>query len=133
MAAPLMMGLLVAVIFQIAIGFINRNYLTPRPDFIIKDGGPRTTDYARNPANSKAFLIGDVKLGGNTAARSINSNQWNAIMNYAKYGNRHQYTPIALYITFWGATPENRAKVERAAWRNGVSATIVSILPGARS
>jgi RHS repeat-associated protein len=102
---------------------------TPRPDFIIKNGGPRTTDHARSSRFPKAYLIGDIKLTGNALYNKIGSGQWNAIMGYAKYGNNHQYTPIALFITFTTPKDFQRKRVERKAWEQGVSAAIVSIIP----
>jgi hypothetical protein len=98
-------------------------------DFIIKNGGPRNTDHARSDRFPKAYLIGDIKLSGNALRNKIGSSQWNAIMEYAKYGNRHQYTPVALFITFTSPTPRQIAKVEREAWRKGVSTSVISILP----
>ncbi|NET91152.1 MAG: RHS repeat-associated core domain-containing protein, partial [Kamptonema sp. SIO1D9] len=108
--------------------FFQNRLFNPRPDFIIKDGGPRTTD--KNP---KAYLIGDIKLSGNAIVDSLSRGQWSAIMNYAKYGNRHQYTPVALYITFWAATASEQRTVEREAFSNGVSAAIISIMPNPRN
>nr|WP_242054671.1 putative Ig domain-containing protein [Nostoc sp. FACHB-190] len=81
-----------------------------RPDFIIKSGGPRTTD--KNP---KAYLIGDVKLAGKTVASSSYSNQWKAIMNYAKYENGHQYQPVALFVTFFAPTQAEYKKIQKRA------------------
>ncbi len=79
----------------------------PRPDFIIKTGGPFTTDYATSshPDKSKAYLIGDFKITVKAARRSVekNSNQWKATLGYARYSNNHQFVPITLFFTFYGS------------------------------
>jgi RHS repeat-associated protein len=109
--------------------YLSNQIFTPRPDFVIKNGGPRNTDHARSSRFPKAYLIGDIKLTGNALYRKIGSSQWDAIMGYAKYGNNHQYTPVALFITFTTPKDFQRKRVERKAWEQGVSTAIVSILP----
>ena len=100
-----------------------------RPDFIIKNGGPKSTDHARNSRFPKSYLIGDIKLSGKALKRGIGQKQWKAITQYARYGNRHQYTPISLFITFTAPTQSQQEKVEAAAWKSGVAVAIVPILP----
>jgi hypothetical protein len=107
--------------------FFTKKLFQPRPDFIIKEGGPATTD--KKP---RAYLIGDVKLSGNAIVSKIGSGQWEAIMNYAKKENRHQYAPIALYMTFWGLTDRESKKLEESAIAKGVIARAVSVLDKAR-
>ncbi|MEH1941887.1 MAG: hypothetical protein V7L01_16940 [Nostoc sp.] len=100
-----------------------------RPDFIIKNGGTRNTDHAKNRRFSKSYLTGDIKLSGKFLQIEIGQKQWKSIMQYAKYGNSHQYTPVTLFITFIAAREGERKKIEKAAWKDGVSTTIVSIFP----
>jgi RHS repeat-associated protein len=100
-----------------------------RPDFIRKNGGPRSTDYARNTRFTKSYLTGDIKLSGKILQREIGQKQWKSIMQYAKYGNNHQYTPVTLFITFIAPREGERKKIEKAAWKDGVSTAIVSIFP----
>jgi RHS repeat-associated protein len=101
----------------------------PRPDFIIKNGGPRTTDHARSTRYPKSYLIGDIKLSGKGVEHSMRRDQWSSIMQYAKYGNNHQYTPISLFVTFSAPRQGESRRIERAAWRHGVSVAIVPIIP----
>ncbi|NET90611.1 MAG: RHS repeat-associated core domain-containing protein [Kamptonema sp. SIO1D9] len=84
----------------------------PRPDFLIKDGGPRTTD--KNP---KAFFIGDFKLAGKTilSSRRDRPRQWSAIMNYAAYENGHQYAPVALFVTLHKPSQAEYKKIKKEA------------------
>jgi len=82
------------------------NPLSPNPDFIIKtDGGPDTTDFADGNGN-KAYLIGDIKLSWNRVEKDASKPQFQAIMNYAKTSNQHQYIPVALYVTLIGGKTE---------------------------
>jgi RHS repeat-associated protein len=104
--------------------YFKNGLFNPRPDFIIKDGGPRTTD--KNP---KAYLIGDVKLQGKTVVSSTSTNQWKAIMSYAKYQTGRQYQPVALFITLTRPTPAQFKKVSKKAIQEGVNLAIVSLLP----
>jgi RHS repeat-associated protein len=100
-----------------------------RPDFIIKNGGTKTTDHVKNTRFPKSYLIGDIKLSGKALNRGIGQKQWKSIMHYAKYGNRHQYTPISMFITFSAPKQGESRRIERAAWRDGVSVAIVPIIP----
>jgi RHS repeat-associated protein len=107
--------------------FFQQKLFQPRPDFIIKDGGPKTTD--KKP---KAYLIGDIKLSGNAIVQKIDKGQWQAITGYAKKENRHQHVPIALYITFWGLTDKESQKINEAALREKVLVRTVSVLSKSR-
>ena len=60
-------------------------------------GGSASQDHADNTKYDKAFIIGDFKRSVTTIKPS--GNQWKAIGNYAQYDEKHQYIPIALYIT----------------------------------
>jgi RHS repeat-associated protein len=102
---------------------------TPRPDFIFKEGGPRNTDYARNSKWKKSYLIGDIKITGNAMVDKIGSTQWQAMMNYATVRNKHEYTPVALFVTFTAPTAGQRRKAEGEALRYGVLTPILSIIP----
>jgi hypothetical protein len=87
----------------------RRGLIAPRPDFIIKNGSPFTTDPVLHPNRNydKAFLIGDIKITVRAARRTVESRrpgQWRSMMEYAQYrsGRGHQYVPVALYFTFYG-------------------------------
>jgi RHS repeat-associated protein len=109
--------------------FKSINVLDARPDFIIKNGGPRSTDHARSRRFPKSYLVGDIKLTGKALARGIGQKQWKSIMEYARYQNNHQYTPVTLFMTFMAPKEGERKKVEREAWKKGVSTAIISIVP----
>jgi RHS repeat-associated protein len=113
--------------------FFRERIFIPRPDLIIKDGGPAYTDYARDTKWPKSNIIVEIKLNGRTAAARTGGNQFKSITNYAKFGNRHQYTPVVLYITFFSPTESQRKKSERLAWERGVALVIVSFVPDTRS
>jgi hypothetical protein len=83
----------------------SQGYGIKRPDFIIKQGGPASQDHASNNSYSKAYLIGDVtrSLDG-VYKQKVKSKQGQAILNYARYSNNHQYNPIALYVTLFGGS-----------------------------
>jgi RHS repeat-associated protein len=102
---------------------------TPRPDFIFKEGGPSSTDYTRSSRWKKAYLIGDIKITGNAMVEKIGSTQWQSIMNYATIRNKHQYAPVALFVTFTAPTAGQRRKVEKEALSYGVLTPILSIIP----
>ncbi|NJK64853.1 MAG: RHS repeat protein [Synechococcaceae cyanobacterium SM2_3_1] len=72
-----------------------------RPDFIIKQGPPADEDHRINRKYPKAYLIGDIKLSPGAIMSNSRSarNQRSAIRLYAKYTERHQYTPMSLYVT----------------------------------
>ena len=50
-------------------------------------------------------------------------------MGYAKYGNKHQYTPLALYLTYIAPKQGEQRRIEKEAWRKGVSVSIISVVP----
>lgn len=70
---------------------------TAFPDFIFKSDPPLSN-------KSKSWLIGDFKysLKGVIGSAEANGNQWQAIINHAKYQNGYQYAPIVAYLTFSG-------------------------------
>ncbi|WP_245555383.1 RHS repeat-associated core domain-containing protein [Baaleninema simplex] len=105
--------------------FFTEELYGKRPDFIIKDGGPRTTD--KKP---KAFLIGDVKLAGKTVLG--NRSQFKAIMEYASFENGRQYHPTALYVTLYRPTQAEFARIKRLSSSYGVFAAIAPILSRTR-
>jgi RHS repeat-associated protein len=71
-----------------------------QPDFIFKNSPP-----TQEPP--KELLIGDVKYSVKSLYDAYvdggNPDQWNAITNYAKYSNGHEYAPITFFATFTGA------------------------------
>lgn len=104
------------------------DYKDSKPDFIIKKGKPKATD-----GKPKAYLIGDAKVNvGNLQfdKGAKNYNQFNAIMNYAKYSNDHQYVPIATYVSIYGVKPSKIKKFKKAAMKNyGVILEIIGFFP----
>jgi RHS repeat-associated protein len=112
------------------VNFLNivRSSNYNHPDFVIKQGGPQSTDNS-----PPAFLIGDFKRQVTTV--NPYGNQWKAILNYAKSSTLqggHQIIPIALYITLYGSDQENRSKEaflkKKAATDFGVALQIISFL-----
>jgi RHS repeat-associated protein len=106
----------------------------PRPDFIIKNGGPFTTDPGnpRTPG-SKAYLIGDIKITVKAARRSASKNttQWQSILEYARFNNGHQYTPAILFFTLFGdkkADTDIAYIVKKANEKAGVKAFVTQLL-----
>jgi hypothetical protein len=59
----------------------------------------------------------------------IGSTQWQAMMNYATTPNKHQYLPVAMFVTFTAPTVRQREKVEKEAVKYGVLSSILSIIP----
>ncbi|MGR3278198.1 putative Ig domain-containing protein [Acaryochloris marina NIES-2412] len=101
------------------------DYTDSKPDFIIKRGGPSSTD--KRP---KAYLIGDAKK----SASSIKSNQgkagnqFRAIISYADRKNEHQFIPVATYITIFDSQ-KNEKKLKERANKKGVYLFVVSFFP----
>jgi hypothetical protein len=80
----------------------NNGQNNPNPDFIIKtDGGPESTDFAQGKGK-KSYLVGDFKFSWQRVESDRKKPQFEAMMNYARFINRHQVVPIALYITMIG-------------------------------
>jgi len=103
----------------------------PNPDFIIKNGGPESTDYAKGKGE-KSFMIGDFKLEWKTVANSMKSKpkQFAATMEYARYKNRHQTVPIALFVTIKGGEQYQIEKViEKAIRKHGVVPQFLTLFP----
>ena len=99
-----------------------------KPDFIIKNGKPKTTD-----GKPKAYLIGDAKLKTkNIKSGQKNGKQFNAIINYADYDNKHQYVPIATYVTIFG-DEDNEKKLKKRALKQGVELFIIDFFPQSKS
>jgi RHS repeat-associated protein len=103
-----------------------------KPDFIIKDGGPATTDFARTRTGRKAWLIGDVKANWNTVEDSFSKNQGKAILSYAKYSNKHQVIPVALFVTAIGGTAQTERDIVRKALQRNVYAYTLTLFPNFR-
>jgi RHS repeat-associated protein len=104
----------------------------PRPDFIIKRGGPFTEDPARQPANSnfrKAYLIGDFKTSWNAVYNGLGKNQWRAIMGYANTSRKHQIIPVALYVTAIGGTEVQHQRIFERSIRKGVFVYLLTLFP----
>jgi hypothetical protein len=101
----------------------------PMPDFIIKEGGPSATDHATNSTYKKAYLIGDIKSTWETVGRAVGEKQWDAITNYAKYSNRHQYVPTALYVTAIGGKESTHQKIVNEGLKNNVFVYLLTMIP----
>ena len=103
------------------------------PDYIIKSGGPATTDYAKRSVYQKAYLIGDVARTVGTVRNKVKSgkaaNQTNAIINYAATPNNHQYTPIGLYITLFGGSQSDVAAIAKRGITKGVALLVAPLFP----
>jgi hypothetical protein len=101
-----------------------------RPDFIIKQGGPATTDYDSRGSNGrKAYLIGDVKANWGTVNDGINKPQGRAISNYAKFSNNHQYIPASLYVTAIAGSEIDHQEAVRKGLAEGVYVYILTLFP----
>jgi RHS repeat-associated protein len=93
------------------------DYKDSKPDFIIKDKAPKSTD-----GKPKAYLIGDAKVNAgnlqinNPAAK--NYRQFNAIMSYASYKNGHQFVPIATYVSIFAPKDSKIKLFQKAAANN---------------
>jgi hypothetical protein len=105
-----------------------------QPDFIIKQLGPASFDHADNPSYLKAYLIGDVTRNLKSMRRKIEDqpSQVSAVMNYARYSNRHQYNPIALYVTLFGGDQRDAAKMVGRGLQSGVVPLITTLFPNRR-
>ncbi|MEL7409690.1 MAG: RHS repeat-associated core domain-containing protein [Cyanobacteria bacterium J06558_2] len=99
----------------------------PRPDFIIKNGGPAGTD--KDP---KAYIIGDIKSSWNAVDSKVGSRQWKAITSYAKYSNGHQFIPSALYVTMIGGHESLHRRVVRKGIEKGVYVYFLTLFPNIR-
>jgi RHS repeat-associated protein len=115
------------------------------PDFIFKKGGPASTAAVPfPPKGDPAFLIGDFKRGVTSIKTSgSGSNQWRAIMNYARavwqigplgmgrLSNQpgQQYVPVALYVTLYDNPGREKSLQAKAMRDHGVDLRIISFLP----
>jgi RHS repeat-associated protein len=102
------------------------------PDFIIKDGGPETTDPVKHNGKAKAFLIGDVKATWGTVAKGLGKNQGQAILNYARYQNGHQFVPIALFVTAIAGTDQEAQEIVKKGLQKNVFVYTLTLIPGLR-
>jgi RHS repeat-associated protein len=101
----------------------------PRPDFIIKEGGPASTDPARHQGRGykKSYLIGDVKARAQTVLQGLKTKQGQAIMNYAKYNSGHEYSPIILFATAFGQGKVIEEKIVQEALKKNVFAYTLTL------
>jgi RHS repeat-associated protein len=93
-----------------------------KPDFLFKDGEPRNT-------NSKGFLIGDIAIDIKAAANKLKKPQWQAM---SKYAQKHEFTHLAMYITFFGGKATDIKKIQKAGFslKPGVPVYVISLLGG---
>jgi hypothetical protein len=105
----------------------------PKPDFIIKNGGPASTDPVIYGGNGyeKAFIIGDVKLTPSAAKDDAqgNVNQWQAMVRYANFYAGHQQIPAILYITLLSSKQEHIEYTTKRGIEQGVFPFFVTLLP----
>ncbi|MBC6419190.1 MAG: RHS repeat-associated core domain-containing protein [Prochloron sp. SP5CPC1] len=108
-----------------------KNARHPNPDFLIKkDGGPASTDFAKGKGD-KSYLIGDIKWSWSRVEKDSKKAQFQAIVNYASFSNRHQVVPIAFYITMIGGkTTLDLHKVSQKAFSKGVYPQYLTLFPG---
>jgi hypothetical protein len=109
----------------------TKGYL--RPDFIIKsDGGPYTTDHVLTSGKgSKSWLIGDMKIALRSAYSDVKKKdeQWMAMVNYAKFRNKHQFAGVGLYITYFDGPEHMEKYIRKTSLKRGVLMESISILP----
>jgi RHS repeat-associated protein len=101
------------------------------PDFLIKEGGPYTTDPVIFPGQgyNKAFLIGDVKATWLTVLNGLSKPQGRAILNYAKYSNRHQFVPIAMFVTAIGGSKASAEQIVKKGLEKNVYIYTLTLFP----
>jgi hypothetical protein len=105
------------------------------PDFIIKRGGPYSTDPAAGRGTDKALLIGDVKTSWQAVYGSVvgaDNRQWQAITNYANFARGHQIAPTALYVTLIGGRQSEYETIVRNSLRRGVFVFLLTLIPFAK-
>jgi hypothetical protein len=124
---------------------INFNTLTvdtggknnPNPDFIIKtDGEPESTDFAKGKGK-KSYLVGDFKFSWDRVESDSKNTkrQFSATMNYARFTNRHQVVPIALYIMMIGgqSTLGLHRVTKKAIQNHAVYPQFLTLFPNIKS
>jgi RHS repeat-associated protein len=106
-----------------------KGFSIKRPDFIIKQGLPKDTDM-----KPKAYLIGDVTRSLDGVYSKVTGSQGEAILNYAKFSNNHQYTPVALFVTLFGGSQQTYEKtVKYGIERYGVVVLGAPLLASAKN
>jgi hypothetical protein len=101
------------------------NITLPEPDFVISTFPPRSLQGGIGAR--KAWLIGDVKFRSQTAYNDIVRNykpQTQAIFNFAK---KHEYVPIASYVTIFGNSAREK-EIEEFGASKGVITQVFSVL-----
>lgn len=100
----------------------------PRPDFLFREGGPKTQRHNGN----RAYLIGEIKLDTKTFYNAYVKKQSNQFSAIARYATDHAYG-VALFVTLKSSKDNVDKALERKGQRlgfdRGLFIQLVSILP----